>query len=215
MDRGTVVLAISLTSMVVLLSSCTQLQFGSQQDLLADGLEGWQQIEGKAGTWKFEDGILYTAGGGGGWLSTTQQYDDFKLELEFRVPPGGNSGVFVRSPREGNPAYVGMEIQLLDDYADRWAKLRPTQYTGSIYDVQAPSKRASKKAGQWQKMVIVCDGPKVQVTLNGTRIIDTNVNDYPDKAEKHPGLKRASGYIGLQDHGSRVDFRNIKITELK
>jgi len=108
-----------------------------------------------------------------------------------------------------------MEIQILDEYADRKTKLRPEQYTGSIYDVQAPSKKVTKKAGEWQKMIIVCDGPKVKITLNGTTIIDTDLNNYPDKLAKHPGLKQAKGYIGLQDHGSRLDFRNIKITELK
>jgi len=215
MDRSTAVSMVLVVSMVVALSSCEQLQLSSEHNLLANGLAGWQQIGGKKESWKFENGILYTEGGGGGWLSTTREYDNFKLELEFRVPPGGNSGVFLRAPQEGNPAYAGMEIQILDDYADKQAKLRPSQHSGSIYDVQAPSKRAGKKAGQWQKMIIVCDGPKVQVTLNGTKIIDTNVNNYPDKVAKHPGLKRTKGYIGLQDHGSRLDFRNIKITELK
>ena len=212
MNRRMIVLVVS---MVVALSSCGQLQLRSEQDLLVKGLVDWQQIGGKKESWKFENGILYTEGGGGGWLSTTREYDNFKLELEFRVPPGGNSGVFLRAPHEGNPAYAGMEIQILDEYADRKTKLRPEQYTGSIYDVQAPSKKVTKKAGQWQKMIIVCDGPKVQVTLNGTKIIDTNLNNYPDKLEKHPGLKSTKGYIGLQNHGSRLDFRNIKITELK
>jgi len=206
------VMAILLALMVALLSSCAE---SPEQDLLANGLADWQQIGGREGSWKFEDGILYTGGGGGGWLSTRQEYDNFKLELEFRVPPGGNSGVFVRAPHEGNPAYEGMEIQVLDDYAKGYANLRPSQYTGSIYDVQAPSKRATKKANEWQKMIIVCNGPKVQITVNGTVIVDTDVSEYKDKLATHPGLARTKGYIGLQNHGSRLDYRNIKITELK
>jgi len=209
------VMAILLALMVGLLSSCVELGLSPKQDLLVNGLADWQQIGGREGSWKFEDGILSTGGGGGGWLSTRQEYDNFKLELEFRVPPGGNSGVFVRAPHEGNPAYEGMEIQILDDYAQQWAKLRPSQYTGSIYDVQAPSKRATKKANEWQKMIIVCNGPKVQITVNGTVIVDTDVSEYKDKLATHPGLKRTKGYIGLQDHGQRIDYRNIKITELK
>jgi len=209
------VMAILLALMVGLLSSCAELGSGPEHDLLANGLADWQQIGGREGSWKFEDGILYTGGGGGGWLSTRQEYANFKLELEFRVPPGGNSGVFVRAPHEGNPAYEGMEIQVLDDYAQVYANLRPSQYTGSIYDVQAPSTRATKKAHDWQKMVIVCNGPRVQVIVNGTVIVDTDVSEHADKLATHSGLARTKGYIGLQNHGSRLDYRNIKITELK
>jgi len=215
MYQKKVVSVVLLALMVGLLSSCAELGVSPKQDLLANGLADWQQIGGKPGGWKLEDGILYTAGGQGGWLSTQKEYDNFKLELDFRVPPGGNSGVFVRAPHEGNPAYQGMEIQILDDYAEQWANLRPSQYTGSIYDVQAPSKRATKKANEWQKMIIVCNGPRVQVTVNGTVILDTDVNEHADKLATHPGLKRTKGYIGLQDHGQRIDYRNIKITELK
>jgi len=215
MYQKKVVSVVLLALMVGLLSSCAELGVSPKQDLLANGLADWQQIDGKPGGWKLEDGILYTAGGQGGWLSTKKEYDNFKLELDFRVPPGGNSGVFVRAPHEGNPAYQGMEIQILDDYAEQWANLRPSQYTGSIYDVQAPSKRATKKANEWQKMIIVCNGPRVQVTVNGTVILDTDVNEHADKLATHPGLKRTKGYIGLQDHGQRIDYRNIKITELK
>ena len=199
---------------VLWVGSCAQLKMESSRDLLADGLVGWQQVGGQPGGWGLEDGILYTKGGHGGWLATVREYGDFRLELEFKVPPGGNSGVFIRAPLEGDPAYTGMEIQILDDFTDKYGKLRPEQFTGSIYDVQAPSERVSKKANEWQKMVIVCRGPKVQITLNGTRIVDTSVEYYPHKYGRHPGLKRTRGYIGLQDHGSRLDFRNIRISEL-
>jgi hypothetical protein len=130
------------------------------------------------------------------------------------VPPGGNSGVFIRAPLMGDPAYEGMEIQILDDYTDKYGKLRPEQFTGSIYDVQAPSQRVTKQADQWQKMVIICKGPKVQITVNDKKIVDTSVEYYPHKYDKHPGLKRTRGYIGLQDHGSRIEFRDIKVREL-
>jgi len=182
-------------------------------DLLATGLVGWQQIGGAQGTWRFENGVLYTEGEGGGWLATLRPYDDFRLSLEFRVPPGGNSGVFIRAPLEGDPAYTGMEIQILDDYAEQWRGLEPSQYTGSIYGIQAPSERASKPAGQWQRMVITARGPRIEVLLNGQEIIDTRLDYYPYKVESHPGLVRPGGYIGLQNHGSRIEFRNIRIRE--
>jgi hypothetical protein len=197
------------------MSPVARLQGRSNGDnLLATGLIGWQQIGGSQGTWRFQDGILYTEGAGGGWLATLRQYDDFRLSLEFRVSPGGNSGVFLRAPLEGNPAYAGMEIQILDDYAEQWQGLNPDQYTGSIYAVQAPAERASRRAGQWQRMIITARGPQIQVVLNGQKILDTDVTYHRHKADTHPGLIRAGGYIGLQSHSSRVEFRNIRIQEL-
>jgi len=189
-------------------------------------LTGWRQVGGQRGSWQAEEGVLYCSGGGGGWLGTTEQFSDFELDLEFRLPPNGNSGVFLRTPLEGNPAYVGMEIQVLDDYGKEYENLQPWQYTGSIYDVEAASpavakkdetwrNRPIKKAGEWQKMNILCEDRRVRVTLNGTIVVDANLDDYPDKVKKHPGIKRTEGYIGLQNHGSRLDYRNIRIRELK
>jgi len=177
-------------------------------------LSGWELVGAKEGSWRAENGILLTEGEGGGWISTTREFSDFELELEFRVPPDGNSGVFIRTPREGNPAYMGMEIQVLDDYAEKYSKLHPWQYTGSIYAVQAPSKRMTKKADQWQKMKIICKGPQVNVILNGEEIIDANLIDHMEKTPSNPGLKRRKGFIGLQNHSSKIEYRNIKIKEL-
>ena len=177
-------------------------------------LDGWEVIGDNTDSWGAEDGILYTDGVGSGWLSTTSVYDNFRLELEYRVPEEGNSGVFLRAPRRGNPAYEGMEIQILDDYADRYAELHPWQYTGSIYDIKSPSKRVSKRAGEWQKMVIETKGPDIRVHLNGELIVNTNLINHMEQAERHPGIKRRSGYIGLQNHSNRVEFRNIIINQI-
>ncbi|REK11193.1 MAG: DUF1080 domain-containing protein [Planctomycetota bacterium] len=177
-------------------------------------LDGWQAVGGPMASWHVEDGVLYCKGGGGGWLSTVDEYGDFEVELEFRVPEGGNSGVFLRAPHQGNPAFAGMEIQILDDEAPQYAKLNDYQYCGSLYDIAAPKTRASKPAGEWQKMHIKCVGDTVQVTLNGTPIIDAQLDAHPDKEPTHPGLKRDRGYVGLQNHGTRLDFRNVKIREL-
>ena len=106
-----------------------------------------------------------------------------------------------------------MEIQVLDDYAEKYAALKPWQYTGSIYAVQPAAKRVTKKAGQWQHYEITCDGPRVTVVLNGETIIDTNLVEHMHKTERNPGLKRRQGYIGLQNHGAKVEYRNIRITE--
>ncbi len=175
-----------------------------------ENLDGWDVI-GEPDSWGVEDGILYTDGVGSGWLSTTAVYDDFVIELEYRVPEGGNSGVFIRAPREGNPAYQGLEIQILDDYAEIYAELQPWQYTGSIYDMQAPEKQVTKPAGEWQQMIILADGPIIEVTLNGELILQSNLEEYADQADDHPGIVPRSGYIGLQNHSNRVDFRNIRV----
>ncbi|MFM1919255.1 MAG: hypothetical protein RLZZ303_889 [Candidatus Hydrogenedentota bacterium] len=181
-------------------------------------LDGWEQVGGDESNWFTGPGLLYTEGDGGGWISTTREYGDFELSLEFLTPPGGNSGVFIRAPREGNPAFEGSEIQILDDFADEYKALEPYQYCGSMYSTAAPSKRVTKPAGEWQSMRIRCEGPRVQVWLNGEHIVDANQDEAasdPKKLKEHPGLKRQSGYIGLQNHGSRLDFRNVFIKELK
>lgn len=180
-----------------------------------ENLNGWKVMGDHSDSWGVEDGILFTDGVGSGWLATEQEYDDFVIELEYRVPEGGNSGVFIRAPEEGNPAYQGFEVQILDDYAERYAELQPWQYTGSIYDVKAPSKRVTKPAGEWQSMKIRADGPLIQVTVNGEMILSTSLINHMEKADGHPGLKRRSGYIGLQNHSNRVDFRNIRIKDIQ
>ncbi len=179
-----------------------------------EDLTGWEQVGGTQQVWGVEDGLLYTDGGEGGWLSTIEQFGDFELSLEFRVPEGGNSGVFCRTPREGNPAYAGFEVQILDDYAERYATLEPWQYTGSVYEVAAPARRVTLPAGTWQRMFIRCEGPRVEVTVNGFLVTETDFTEHQDKVDRHPGVARSEGYIGLQNHGSRLDFRNIQIREL-
>ena len=210
-----VVSALLLLSLVFCAGSCAGMRARARDaDLLATGLVGWQQIGGQERAWNFENGVLSVEGERGGWLATHRQYDDFALQVEFRVPPGGNSGIFIRAPLEGDPAYTGLEIQILDDYAEQGSRLEPFQYTGSIYGIQAPSERVSKKAGEWQRMVIIARGVHIQVGLNGRKIVDTDLSYYVHLADTHPGLLRKGGYIGLQSHGSRVEFRNIKLREL-
>jgi HEAT repeat protein len=177
-------------------------------------LEGWQVIGNSADTWKVKNGTLSTDSKGGGWISTKDQYKDFELELEYRLPEEGNSGVFIRTLQQGDPWITGIEIQLLDDGASIHSQLKSWQYTGSLYGIQGPDEPKSKKAGEWQKMNIVCEGPVIKVSLNGELINHVNLIDYMDMEGVNPGIKRRSGYIGLQNHDTKAEFRNIKIREI-
>jgi hypothetical protein len=179
-------------------------------------LEGWQVHNGKMESWKVDadNKVLYVSGGGGGWLMTEKEYGDFELRLEFKVPKSGNSGVALRAPLKGDPAYQGMEIQILDDPS--YKGLKEWQHTGSIYGVVPPTKVATKPVGEWNKYRIVCKGRKVSVELNGEKVVDADLDDYKEKhAAAHPGILRDKGHVGLQEHGGRVEFRNLYIKELE
>jgi hypothetical protein len=177
-------------------------------------LTGWKVLPGgKMEVWGAKDGLLFVDGRGGAWLMTEKEYGDFEIRLEFKMPKMGNSGVALRAPLMGDPAYQGMEIQLLDDA--NYKNLRPTQYTGSIYDVVAPSKQVTKAAGEWQSIQITAKGRQVTVVLNGTKIVDANLDDYvKEHGKKHPGLSREKGHLGLQSHDGRVEFKNIYVKAL-
>src|SRR4029077_11336255 len=134
--------------------------------------------------WTVEDGLLVCKGGGGGWLGTDRDYADFEIRLEYRLKPGGNSGVYIRAPQEGHISRVGMEIQILDDFHPKYAKIDFYQYTGSIYHVVPPTRRASKQAGQWNAIPIRAQGQQVLVALNGITVVDADL----DRCCKDPAV---------------------------
>lgn len=181
-------------------------------------LSGWKQFASKKDAWIVEQGVLVCQSGGGGWLGSEREYADFELRLEYRLKPHGNSGVYIRAPDKGHISREGMEIQILDDFDPKYAKLDFYQYTGSIYHVVAPTRRASKPAGKWNTLTIRAHGRQVVVKLNGATIIDADLDRClkdPAVAKEHTGLARTSGRIGLQSHTDRVEFRNIRIKELR
>ena len=185
---------------------------------LFDGktLDGWQ---GSVKGYVPESGVMVCKKEGGGMLFTAKEYADFVFRFEFKLEPGANNGVGIRTPLQGNPAYVGMEIQILDDGHEMYKGwLKDYQCHGSIYGV-VPAKRGHlKPVGEWNSEEISCKGRQVKITLNGTVIVDADLDKAPDPTpdhQKHPGLKRDKGYIGWLGHGSRIEFRNIRIKELK
>ena len=176
-------------------------------------LTGWQGMQGAPDNWGVKNGLLTCTGGKGAqWLATSEEFADFDLNLEFNLPVNGNSGVFIRAPREGAPWVQGMEIQLLDDYGEKWKNLKPDQFTGAIYAAVAPSRRVTKKAGEWQTLRILCVGRNCSVWVNGEQVIEADLDKVAAKyGRKVPGLKRDSGLIGVQNHGDPVSFRKIVI----
>jgi hypothetical protein len=185
---------------------------------LFDGktLTGWTLVGKKGRGYVVENGVLVCPKDGGGNLFTEKEYSNFALRFEFRLEPGGNNGVGIRAPLEGDAAYEGMEIQILDNEDHKWKDLRPAQYHGSVYDV-IPAKRGFlKKAGEWNAEEILADGRRIKVTLNGTVILDADLDSVkdPEVLKKHSGLARKSGHIGFLGHDALVEFRNLRIREL-
>lgn len=185
---------------------------------LFDGktLDQWQIVRKKGEGYVVKDGVIVCPATGGGNLFTKKEYSNFILRFEYRVSPGGNNGIGLRAPLEGDAAYAGMESQVLDDYAPRYAKLLPGQYHGSIYKVFPAKRGAPKKAGEWNTEEIICDGPHIKVTVNGKVTVEGDINDVKDEKvlKEHPGLKRTTGHIGLLGHGTLVEFRNLRVKTL-
>jgi len=177
-------------------------------------LTGWI---GSTDGYLVDDGVLICDPARGGTLLTQTEYADFILRFEFRLPPGGNNGLAIRAPREGNPAYEGMELQILDDSAPMYAALQPYQFHGSIYGCVPSHRGYQRPVGEWNFQEVRVEGRHIAVALNGTVILDTDVSTIqtPIDGQPHPGLKRTSGHIGFMGHGDRVEFRNIAIRELR
>ena len=177
-------------------------------------LGGWWVAANAKPVWGAENGVLFCQGGGGGWLMTAREFGDYELQLEYKMPKMGNSGVGLRSPLDGDPAYVGMEIQLIDDV--NWKGLQIWQHTGAIYNVVPPKKINNKEIGEWNAMRIVAKGRQIRVENNGELLVDANLDDYvKEHGKKHPGILREKGHIGFQSYNFRVEFRNIYLKDLK
>jgi hypothetical protein len=185
-------------------------------------LSGWTYgtLKGKPNKtgqgYQVRDGVIYCTAADGGNLYTEKEYANFVLTFEFKLTPEANNGIGIRAPLEGNAAYLGMEIQVLDDTGAKYTKLRPEQYCGSIYDVVAAQRGHLRPVGEWNEEEITADGRHVKVVLNGATIVDANLDDVKDPAKlaKHPGLQSKSGHIGFLGHGTEVEFRNLRIKEL-
>ncbi len=180
-------------------------------------LDGWVIMGPYGPGYIVEGGKIVCPADGGGNLFTEREYANFILRFEFKLEEAANNGIGIRAPLQGDVAYSGMEIQILDYDAPVYrGKLRPAQVHGSIYDVIAAKTGFLRKTGEWNEEEIVADARHIKVTLNGTVIVDANLDAVtdPEVLHKHPGLARKSGHIGLLGHHSRVEFRNLRVKEL-
>ena len=180
-------------------------------------LDGWI---GNKVSYVAEEGmiVIRPGDGSGGNLYTEKEYSDFVFRFEFQLTPGANNGLGIRTPLEGDAAYVGMELQILDNTASIYANLKPYQYHGSVYGVIPARRGFLRPVGEWNYQEVTIQGTKVKVVLNGTVIVDGDIagaiaNGTMDQKE-HPGLSNSRGHIGFLGHGSVVKFRNIRIREL-
>lgn len=156
--------------------------------------------------------------GGHGNLYTEEEYGNFVLRFQFKLTPGANNGLGVHAPLEGDAAYLGKELQILDNNAPQYASLEPWQFHGSLYGVMPAKRGYLKPVGEWNTQEVTFDGDRVKVVLNGTTILLDHIGRATREGtvdgKEHPGLSRRKGHIGFLGHGSQVHFRHIRIKEL-
>ena len=194
--------------------------------LLFDGnsLEGWRgyNSEFMPTGWSVENGML-TRTGPGGDIITEQQFGDFELYLEWLVGPGGNSGVLLRAVEGQEKVYHGApEMQILDD-AGHLDGRSPLTSAGSNYGLHGAPHGIVKSAGEWNSSRIVVVNNQVEHWLNDDKVVEYELGSADwlrrvanSKFAQWPEYGRASrGHIGIQDHGDRVSFRNLKVREIK
>ena len=184
---------------------------------LFDGssLKGWK---GATDNYEVVDKAIQCQAGKGGVLFTDKMYKNFVAKVEIQLPAGGNNGLAIRYPGEGDPAYTGMcELQVLDNDAAQYATLDPRQYHGSAYGMAAAARGFHRPVGQWNYQVVTVEGSKIKVELNGTQILNTDLSTVTELMANspHPGKDRTEGYFGFAGHGDPVRFRNVQIKELK
>jgi len=192
---------------------------GSEWVTLFDGsnLDAWDLT--KPGGWVIRDSSMYLAGKGYAW--TKETFGDFVLDLDFKVSPKCNSGIFFRTADTKNQVQTGFEMQVFDSYGVE----QPGKHDcGAVYDALAPGSNAMNPAGEWNHVTITCDGNIINIVMNDIEIINmdldlwTTGNKNPDgtKNKFKTALKdfAREGYIGLQDHGHPVWYRNVRIKKL-
>ncbi len=170
-------------------------------------LAGWDKF-GK-GEWVADKGVLCAKGQGVGWLGTQREYGDFELELEYRLPPKGNSGIFVHAWPDGKLSGTEfLEVQLIHEAINTFGK---DHDTAAICAILAPNPSVKTIPDTWHKVGIKSQGRHLLVVFDGQQVIDANLDEY---AKRRPGLAKTTGRIGLQCFNTKAEFRNIQVRDL-
>ena len=217
------ILAATLPGLICLLGAPAPAQERAAEEgfvSLFDGktLDGWI---GAKDAYRAEDGKIVCVEATAGNLLTEKEYRDFVFRFEFRLSPGANNGLGIRCPpvAKGNLHLEGIELQILDDTAEKYKDLKSYQFHGSVYGIQPARRGALKPVGEWNTQEVTVEGRRVEVVLNGETIIDVDLDDAAKAGtldgQPHPGLKRETGHLGFLGHGDQVEFRNLRIKELK
>ena len=190
-------------------------------ELLFNGkdLSGWKNNNGKPIKTQVEDGALQTYKSGGYFVMHEREFGDFVLRCEVKLSkPKTNSGIFIRVSNPKSPVQNGFEIQVMG------GKGTGRHDFGAIYDLVAPSKNMNKPVGEWNSVEVTCKGPEISVKVNGEAVSKINLDEYTEPKKRPDGSKHKfgdiknlprKGYLGFQDHGSQVWYRNVRIKELK
>ena len=177
---------------------------------------GWM---GATDEYEIVDGAVQAKKDAGGNLLTEKEYDNFVVRMEFKLPPGGNNGLAIRSPGpDANPAFNAIELQVLDDSPEHYPDLQPYQSHGSAYGLAPAARGYLKPVGEWNYQETVVDGDRIVVNLNGHKILDADIAEAlkkPLDGQEHPGASRTKGHFGFAGHQDPVAFRNVRIKELK
>lgn len=177
-------------------------------------LAGWA---GPLDNYQVQNGAIVCRPEKGGTIYTQAEYGDFAVRLEFLLPPGGNNGLALRYPGQGDTAYAGMcELQVLDNDAAQYRELDPRQYHGSIYGMVPAHRGYLRPIGQWNFQEVTVQGHRIRVELNGTVIVDADVSEVTDYLgdNPHPGKNRLSGHFGFAGHNDPVAFRSVRLKTL-
>lgn len=199
---------------IIALSALASGIVSAEQELKMRSLFNGKDLTGWKGEgYIVEDGAISCTPKGRN-LMTEETFSNYSLEFEFLLTPGANNGLGIHYPGTGDGAYTGMEIQVLDNTAEKYKDLKEYQFHGSIYTLAPAKKSGLKPVGEWNHQQVIVNGSQVKVVLNGETILDVSLDELSKKDPKHEGVKRRAGHIAWLGHGDKVSYRNIKIMEI-